>query len=259
MGLKLVRFGSVTLPDYDSEDGNDTDPTLEMLLPVLGGAFDLAGSDDGLRGALTLARRVLVYDEAAGALAATLDGLRALSGVREKLYAETADGSERWRYARLQQLAADRDNRAPNQLLVNIVFECAPGGWRGDAVDTTETMAGSPHTLTVANDGNRTVRDAVITITAGSSAITSVDAAVTGETDLEWSGTLAAGDSLVFDCGAKNIKNNGADDYANFSLGANHVIDDWLRLAPGNTSIDVTFSGGSTDSTVRIQFEEGWQ
>lgn len=257
--MNLIRFSNVTLPGAMAEDDQATDLHPSALVEVLGGAFDGWGSGEGLPGPLTLTKRVLVHDRVDAVLMATLDGLRALTGTRQKLYATQGDESERWRWARLVQLTGTRRAVERGRLEIEMVFECLPGGWRGDAVDETETMASSPHTLTASNTGNRTVRDAVLTVTAGGANITAVAITVTGATHLTWAGMLTAGNALVLNCGVKSIRNDGVDAYAGFALGASHVVDDWLRLGAGDTDIDVAFTGGSTDSTVQIEFDEGWK
>lgn len=256
--MKLIRFAGVTLPDSVAEDDQNTDPLEESLVQVLGGAFDRFGDDEGFGGPLTLVRRALVHSSTASVLADSLDQLRALNGQRGQLVADVA-GEERWRYARLQQISGTRRNVEPGRLLVEMAFRCEPGGWRGDAVSQNETMASSPHTLTLTNSGNRTVRDAVLTITAGSAAITSLNIAVSGATDIDFGGTISAGNSLVLDFGAKSVKNNGSDAYSDFSLGSNHAIDGWLDLEPGDTDVVLTFSGGSTDSMALAEYDDGWK
>ena len=110
----------------------------------------------------------------------------------------------------------------------------------------------------VNNGGNVRVANAILTLTAGAVAITQVKIAVSGVSEIQWDGTLTTGQQLVIDCGARSVKKVGVDAYSGFSLTANHKVDDWLRLEPGNNSVVVTLTGGSTDSTLRIQYNDGW-
>ena len=40
--------------------------------------------------------------------------------------------------------------------------------------------------------------------------------------------------------------------FSGFSFGGSHVIDDWIVLEPGANAITVTFTGGSTNSDVKV-------
>ncbi len=113
--------------------------------------------------------------------------------------------------------------------------------------------------VTVSNDGNGICYDAVITITAGAANITALTISTANGTDIDWTGTLTAGNALLIDCGAKSIKNNGVNAYSGFAYGGSHTANSWLELLPGDTAITIDRTGGSTDSTVRVLFREIWE
>ena len=87
------------------------------------------------------------------------------------------------------------------------------------------------------------IRDRVLTVTA-SAEITSV-AVSCAERGIAWawSGTLAAGTSLVISDEAQTVVNAGADAYSGLVLGSGHTAAGWLDLEPGNQSVAVTVVG----------------
>jgi len=66
------------------------------------------------------------------------------------------------------------------------------------------------------------------------------------------------GTDLVIDCGARTVTNNGVEAYDELTLGAGHVVAEWLRLPPGNTTVAVTRTGGDNTSAIEIAFDDGW-
>lgn len=142
-----------------------------------------------------------------------------------------------------------------------------------DDVEVVEitTLASSPTAVTITADGNAAIDDLVITVTAGGAAITALEITnVTSEAtaggvdteicDISYDGTIVAGKSLVIDCGAYSVENDGSDAMTNLTRETGHEVDGLFELRPGvvNT-ITVTFTGGSTDSTAMIQYEARWR
>lgn len=101
------------------------------------------------------------------------------------------------------------------------------------------------------NRGNFPVTDAVFTVIAGGAAITHLEIEG-GGAHLIFKDTIAAGKALVIDCGNLTVENDGVNAYttAAFELGANHAIDTWCRFAPGETTITITWTGGTEDLLV---------
>ena len=55
-------------------------------------------------------------------------------------------------------------------------------------------------------------------------------------------------------------EHDGADAFAYFALDStNHKNSWWFELAPGNNSVTVTLTGGSTNSTLMFEYPEGWE
>lgn len=278
---ELIRFGAVTLPEYDFQTDVGTGPsTVAMTALVGGGAFDGQGGDDApLRLPYTVRYNGTVTDPSAETVRSRIDELRALRGKRLKLWRRCIDdGRTQWALARLLEMKVTSDVRSSHwRVPVELTFSILSrwngsqhdGGWKldtGKKLDDGLTLDGneltvltsSPQTITVDNDGNVAVRDAVVMITAGSTAITYLKVGISGVCEWEYAGSISAGQALVVDCGAKSVLNNGANAYSGFELTANHTVADWLVLEPGNNSVVVTRTGGGSTSTVEFVFSDGW-
>lgn len=243
-----------------------------------GGGYDGLGASQSRAKPFTISHNCAIYSASSQtAIQTQLDALKALVGTRGRLYRRMPDNSLQWITARLVTLDATRTIANNNYLDISLTFQVAEYPWRGnhhgdgwvlDAGEYFDTglvfdesglsvpMPASG-TVTVTNGGNATVRNAVITITAAGTNITELTLTKSGETDLKYVGTITAGQSLVIDCGAYTVKNNGVDDYANFSRETNHVIAEWLALAAGANTIGTTRTGGNNSSSITFTFDDG--
>ena len=283
MAFWYERFGSTTLPIYEPKDAIGTAQARPGLVRTTGGFFAAVGSEtldaDSKRVHI---RRQIVEDTPAD-LITTYYALRALRGVRDKLYRRRDDEAVEWAYAWLVECEGTREAKNITVLNVELTFELLSTQWYGaehnagwtfdsgeyfdtglyfDSQDFLFTLSDSiPITMTVTNGGNDTVRNEIVTVTAGAAAITNlvIKRKVGGVTyeHLVYAGTISAGQALVIDCGADSVKNNGVGDYANFSRGANHQTNWLLQLLAGDNSIEVTITGGSINSTILFTFSDG--
>jgi hypothetical protein len=116
----------------------------------------------------------------------------------------------------------------------------------------TTTMALSPQTFTVTPTGNAFTRP-TIKVTAGGANITLVTVKnLTTSQSWSYSGTITAGESLVLDTEELTLENDGANAFSSFS-GEPQMI-----LTPGDNLFVVTFTGGSTDSVIRVDYYDRW-
>jgi hypothetical protein len=127
-----------------------------------------------------------------------------------------------------------------------------------DLASTGVTLGTSPQVVTITNDGDATVLGAVVTVTAGSADITALEIESDSGAHLTYDGTIEDGEALVVDCGALSVKNDGSSAYADFALGANHTARYWLPLPTGDTDLTVTWTGGGTGSTIKVEFYDAW-
>ncbi len=223
-----------------------------------GGSYDVWGNDRAPARAQDVTVTGWWPGASEDAMESKLATLKALEGVRSKLWRSNGVDAQ-WRWARLMQVedAASRGTPATDE--ISLTFEMATGVWNGTPHDDVTTLNVSPKTITVANGGNMRVGDAVVMVTAGSAPITALSIAISGVSKFTYSGTIAVGKSVVIDCGALSVHNDGVDDYEHFALDTNlHTISEWLRLEPGNNSVVVTITGGATDSTIHFQYNDGW-
>jgi hypothetical protein len=285
MSYALERFGSLTLPTYNPVIGVGTGKAVLQLLPLPGGSvFDVLGDEQADVGLERIKARYRLVASSGTDLQSDFNDIKALIGKRDKLYRRQADDEVEWIYARLEDVIAKRSFKDfTNTLDIDLIFAKISENWNGEShgavwyLDAGEyfdtglyfdvtgeiTLDVSPKSITVNNGGNADVKNCILTITAGSAAITAleIERRDSGDTTtfehLDYNGTIAIGDSLVIDCGAFTIENDGVDDYDNLDLGSSHQTDDWFNLIPGNNTIRVTKTGGSTDSTILFTFSDG--
>lgn len=137
---------------------------------------------------------------------------------------------------------------------VTLTFETASLPWKG----TSRTGSASP----ITNSGNAPYTPVVWTITAGGgAACTAVDFLAGPDANgriwhWHWTGTVAATKSLVIDCGAMTVKNDGANAYSTFVPQSNHNQDYWTEAPVGTLTYSMTLTGaGATHS---YQSYDGW-
>jgi len=267
MGQTIQRFGdtwagATVLSNYEASHPIGTDRAASPLVRVPGGArYDAMGTDraPGEPGNLELRGRLISTSVAQ--LQIDLDAIKALLGKRSKLWSSDG-GTQRWRWARLLEVVGEIRPGIMTWHELRLVFDCLEVGWYGQPAIVPETLDTSPKTVVCANGGNRGITNPVITVSVpgGGTAITSITIAIAAASEFTYTGTIAAGTSLVIDCGARSVKNNGVSDYAHFALHAtNHVINPWLQFNPGNNSVIVTIVGGGVNSTISFAYDDGWE
>jgi hypothetical protein len=259
MSYKLTKFGGVSLPGYNRESGLDTAPPLDGFVGTVLGGYDGYGTDEAPASTpYTLTARAILSEETDAGQRAAIDGLRALARTRGQLVRQADDdSSEQWATARLEAMIHRRITGVNGYQVLEFTW-LVESQWHGAEGTLSVSLGSSPYAFAVENPGNRTVTDAILTITAGDAPITSVNITTTNGTDLVWAGTLAATKQLVINCGSKGITNDGVNAYGGFSYGVAHSIDDWLRIA-GSMDISITYIGGGAGPTVGIEFYEGWK
>jgi hypothetical protein len=257
-----------------------------LIKTLGGGVYDAAGAGQ-LRPQLPFD---LIYDcKAVGAtpaaLRSALDGLRALRGVRGRLYRRGLDDSipnfPQWAMARLEEVVYTTEARHSHGLFQPLslkfsvttlwhgVLHGAP--WYLDSGEYLDTglyldmydrypLTTTSETLSITNGGNIYTDDVVLTLEAGSSVVTSLSVSV-GSCEIVYTGTVDAGTSLVIDCSPTlpTVTNDGVAAWSGFSLGASHASEAWLRLEPGANSVLVERTGGGADTYLTIEFSDRWQ
>jgi hypothetical protein len=278
----LDRFGDYIFPVFNIGDSVGAQSRADIY-PTPGGGFDPNKSDDAADRSGTITRRCeIIHQISSTEYQALLDAARAQRGKRRKLFARTAsddpeDAEVRWLWARCASVGVERGSRNWRFQPIVMVFNCANYHWNGRAHATWElddgtdldsgfyfdegsetgNLVSSPDSFTLNNGGNKTVTNVIMAITAGSANITSITIRI-GDAELVWTGTLAAGDVLLIDAGSYRVLNDSGDAYAGLAFGANHTIDDWIRLEPGDNTMTVTWAGGGTGSAWTMNYWDGW-
>lgn len=275
----LEKFGTLTLPTARPALTVGAPPVQSAITAVAaGGGYDGLGTAQARGKPFTIVHNCALYSTSSQtAIQTQLDAIKAVVGTRSRLYRRMPDGSLNWITARLVSLDATRTIDNQNYLDISLTFQASEYPWHGlrhgdgwvlDAGEYFDTGLAfdesgltvpmpTSGTVSVTNGGNATVRNAIITVTAAGTNITEITLTKSGETDLKYVGTIVAGQSLVINCGAYSVKNNGVDDYANFSRETNHVIAEWLNLAPGVNTIGTTRTGGNASSSITFTFDDG--
>lgn len=270
----LTYFGQIALPEQMPVEDIGTGSVELASYPLSsGGAFDGLGSEVATIRGTTITKKAKI----SGANAQVeYVALRGMLGKKEKLYRQWSDGNIEWVTARLKKIESDRTVKHRQHIDVTLEFEVYSAYWHGELIgqwylddgnyldtglnfdsgDAIFTLDASPKSVIVNQPGNAIVKDSILTLTAADSNITAFTIQGNGS-HLVFSGTILAGKSLVIDCGEYTVENDGIDAIANFSLGANHAINEWMHLDSGDNSFTITFTGGGTTSTIDFSFYAG--
>lgn len=282
MAFSLYRFGtSEILPTEGSKfDIGAGKVDLKSISFPHGGEFDLLGNDDAYRGGYEIKYSFILYADSPSELVTKYNTLRSYLGKKDKLYRKV-DGTTdlQWVYARLESIDSTRESDNINYLRVDLVFfvysplwsGTLHGSWRLDSgfvLDTPDLVFDTglfyelttPTTsFTVTNGGNSKLHTFSFGITASGSPITSIRVQKAGQTDFSWTGNLAVGNTLLIDFGGLSIKNSGVDTYSGFTLSqANHKLDSWAILEPGENVFTITRTGGDNKSNVSVSYYDSW-
>jgi len=267
MGYWITRFGaSTTLPTKGVDQMIGPGPIRSSLVRLpSGGVYDTRGSDAATQAGQVISISGIVSAATAGTLKTAYDLLRAIKGDRDKLYRSPDGGSanSEWMYARC--VGAPTRRVADNKLWVPVTlsFELQEQYWHGADGSDTITLAASPQSGEITNDGNAVVTQIVLTITAVTAAISTIviENEETGHiSKITYTAEIAIGEALMIDCGAKSVENDGDEDFANFAIvTATHAIPEWLRLKSGANKIKVTRTDGHADNTVLLTFTDAWE
>jgi hypothetical protein len=284
---QIYEFDGVELPLY--EPSQDLSPGVvdSTLLASVGGAFDvwsglqrlpkvtkiaIAGMYEGAEGSLYLvdhegsylvdheANRIMVATGAAH-LRQQVDNLRGKLGVAGSLRRRRWDDTTvtQWKTARLLQIQQKAEPKYRTTIAaIDCVFESAMANWRTSALDTvSKTLtAGGTVGLVLSSDGNATIDDSIVTVTATGGSITDITFAVASlGVQFRWIGTLADGNTLEVNCGAQTVQKTTGAAYAGFSLGVSHTARGWLPLPVGEHQALVTSNG---PGTVAVSHYDQW-
>ncbi|MCS7295447.1 MAG: hypothetical protein NZ761_08620 [Dehalococcoidia bacterium] len=258
---RIVRFASVDgsivlpLPLLAGEQSEEQSARLALgRAPSAPYAADLQGSRRVVVDAATVRLRALLLapdDDG------ELDQLRArLRGIgRGRLWMQLENGSERWCWARAQELATYQVSaERPSQTVVALTF-VRLSDWYADALATlSQAVATSGTTVTVTSSGLVPTTELTVTLVAsGTVSGLALQNQVTGEL-VATTRTLATGQRIRLRVPAFRVLysadgTNWTDDWANTQLGPLQA--GLLSLVPGPNPLRLTWTGsGSVTLTV---------
>lgn len=276
-----TSFNGTSLSLCNPVDQSDTAPARTRFTQTASGSFD---ADSSARSGYTfpydLTYRFLVRNGTPATLKSTIDTIRCLVGQEGKLYRTADDGSgTTWATARARRVIYDREIIHDGFQEMAIVFAIKSFwrkeriGWKFDSGETfdnsrtfdegqnTFTLSSSSGVISVNHEGTADVTDAVITLTAGTDAVTgfsmfgndwSLD--FTSDTGFQ----VEPGESLVIDSSAYRVTINGANAYEHLGYTPLHTMRGWTKFEPGSRIYTYGLVGGSTDSILRITFDNQW-
>jgi len=257
----ITEFDGETLPPYNPQHDIGTDDSVADIVHTIGGTiFDPYGSARARNDPQIILVKFDIQESSYAAVGTTFAKWRAKRGVRGTITRTLPDDSTQTRTARCIRVDAQGIGGDPLSLPVTVLFQLLGDCWHGASNSDTITLDASPKSGEINNAGNEIVRDINITVTADTD-ITQLDIEnlESGHVSyLRYSGTIAAGKQLMLSCGAMTCENDGSDDSDNISLQSGHTIPEWLRLAPGDNTIRITRTGGSTNATVKFDFYDSY-
>lgn len=264
--LVATTFAGVALPTAAPEHELGTDDSLSAYVVLPNRAlYDPLGTEQAQGRGRQIAIRAAVTGSAETTIATAVDALRALRGKQGDLVITMADASTRTRKARCERIDESRVPHERWHRPLTFHFQLLGSGWKGTYHDGSGayvvTLDSSPKSMEIANGGNDVVRDVTMAIMAGSADITAItiaNAEAGHVSAITYTGTIAAGKVLVIDAPTWTVLNDGADAWSGISFESTHAIRELLRLMPGNNTINVTLTGGSTDSTIAFVFYDLW-
>jgi hypothetical protein len=282
---RLVEFDELSIDFYDQTDimGTGDAPSSNFNMPG-GGSIDNYGNAPTYSAAMTRSKSALIAQSTKALTEKTVNRLKALRGVRSKLWRVDANGERQYQFARLINVSVTRTTDEARNIInaiqsVSCSWVLDSDTWIGEFQGIWQLNAGykindelqinsgdvielvtSPQveTITIMQDdlySKKLVRGAYIIVTAptGASFSSIVIANAAGAT-LTFSGTVAAGTKLIIDALTNTVTNDGADAYDDLAISysANYPFS-WFPLALGDNAITITHDGADT---IRFDYTE---
>jgi hypothetical protein len=275
----INRFGAITLPAYMTDYNLSPLPAQLAFVQTTTGVFDNDGDKRSRQTfPLSVSYKALVAEDVYATNRTVLDALRAAVGTRAILY-RTADNDATVHNctARLASMNQQRPySMRQNLFEFELNFQqLSPwrglihgAGWVFDSgvlLDNSRVLDEAPPTIinpnpttiVCSNGGNIPVDDIQFTIIAGSAPITAIQ--IDGPAfSLGWVGSLLTGQSVFIDTGAAMVLKAGNNDYNAFALLPFHHLDRWASLSSGTNTLSVLLTGGGTNSTISIIYNDRW-
>jgi hypothetical protein len=269
---RIVRFGNTTLiPQGYATISVAAGPasTFTTLPMARGGVWDSMGTEAARPQGQEITSTSRIFESTTQAVLETQEReLRAMLGVVGMLWREwDSSGLWEWCIARCTVVGGQRVPGNYNYMDFPITWKMESMSWFGaSAVDSIDPnpLTGDLLLLGVENvetypvyytfvNGSAQQLNVIFSITARGGAVTAITIAnsTTGHTFV-WAGTLAAGKTLVIDCGLQSVLNDGTPDYAGLTTPTDK--EEWMILDPGANDISFSITEAGTESTIEVMF-----
>lgn len=269
---RLYAFGTKVLPDAASEYTEEIAAPDGAVAVIGGGVYDSYGSRVVQpRLPATIRYRGTIRGSTVAAVRTSLESYLALIGTKANLSRSALDDAEEI-VCSARLMAVQRVHKPVNYFgkheVLDFTFQLL-SRWRGAARNsvTELTVGESSKAITFYNYGNRRQEEIRISVTAGSAALSMFGVDLpTASCSWRWTGSLAAGETLVIDCGAKSVLKNGIDDWNGFAMTGNHGIEPWLsvaNVADDTEGLSGSFvytdnAAGATPGVVTVTMYDAW-
>lgn len=278
--MRIVSFGNVTLPEFNGTQQLPV-PFRSSVVALRGGGYDQDGANSYLETKMIGANFWVRQDD--GNVDTIIDNLYKEAGQgRRRLKATMRDNTtQRQQFVKLIQASTKPDSRTyaidssstECYEMVQCQWEMVYPYWEAtadfswllddghvlddgmflDAGNTSSaTLSTTSTSKTITNSGNTAMEKFTLTI-VGNTGVTITNITVTNTTtgeSLLWTGSLTDGDTLTINSLEQTIQFNGANAYANTTLGTNQVGFFTLELDDNDFEITLTsISGGTATAT----------
>ncbi len=259
MPYRLVTFDGLTLPTlYRDGDGLKSTAQIESDYVTLAGGrtWDARRTDRARPNLMRYQMDCVIVGTSLADLLSQETALKAKNGVYGTLTRQDYVPNSQTVLARMSvPETTEKAAIGPLWQPISLIFDMADWPWKGASQTSSTTSLG--------NAGNAPYTAVTWTITAGAGApCTAVDFIAGPDSagriwHWHWTGTIAATKSLVIDCGAMTVKNDGADAYSTFALQASHNQNYWTEVPPSGLTYSLTLTGAG--ATHLAQSYDGWQ
>jgi len=236
----LYKFGDYEIPRPGAKPESFPINFKSPELDIFHGSVDLFGNDR-----TGLETTSLTTNGAIDTLVG-LKALRRLVGTKADLYREDDNGDLEYTPARLVRVDTERVSKYCSTVTVDLEFHVYRPIWYYETGNTeNQTISSATTNFSLDNTNGEIGIGGEITITVNTGATLTDPRVTVGSQWVQYTGSLTAGDVLVFDCDGKVVTVNGSDAYVNFSA-ANKST--WIELTPGasnSVSVTCTISGGT--------------
>lgn len=283
--MRLTQFGSVTLPQFNAVQSLPV-PFRSSVIPLRGGGYDQDGENSYPESKVMNASFWVSPDETGG-VDSFINSLYSEASLgRRILRATLRDNTTIWEIeAKLIQASAGPDSRTyaidsmtgvDGYERVQVSFEVVYPYWQAEGdtgyfLDTglfmddgivldsgageSLTTSSASNPITVTNSGGAAHENLQISV-EGLTGVTATDVEIvnttTGES-IAWDGSLGVGDVLLIKTLPQTIQKNGANEYANTTLGTNQI--GFMHLELGDNEFEVNFgsiSGGNVQIEIKF-------